>query len=187
MMKGETLISVLANGGVAVIKTDTIYGVVGQALNQATVERVYEIKKRTPEKPFIILISDLSELNKFDIRLNKYQRNCLNEWWPGGVSVIFDLQGSAFDYLHRGSKSLSFRVPGEESLRNILRETGPLVAPSANPEGAPPAKNIQEAKHYFENQVDLYLDGGVAVGEPSTLVALKKSNWEIVRQGVINL
>src|SRR5204863_149383 len=65
-----------------------------------------------------------------------------------------------FEYLHRGTNTLALRLPKDESLQNLLKKTGPLIAPSANVEGLPPAKNITDAKKYFGDGVDLYIDGG---------------------------
>lgn len=64
------LINTLKEGGVAVMPTDTIYGIVGQALNKDTVLRIYNLKKRAPEKPCIILIGDIEQLKLFSINLS---------------------------------------------------------------------------------------------------------------------
>ena len=56
---------VLARGGVGVIPTDTIYGIVGSALDKKTVERIYKLRKRNIKKPLIILIPAATALGKF--------------------------------------------------------------------------------------------------------------------------
>jgi L-threonylcarbamoyladenylate synthase len=76
--------------------------------------------------------------------------------------------------LHRGTKTLAFRLPSSQSLRTLLIETGPLIAPSANPEGQAPAQNITEAKKYFGDLVDFYLDGGEIHGKASKVIKLHK-------------
>jgi L-threonylcarbamoyladenylate synthase len=187
--RDEKLKSILKEGGVAVMPTDTIYGLVGRADRQDTVERIYEIKKRAPAKPCIILISDQKDLEKFSVFLSNAQREEIKEYWftLSGVegpsasaqdlrptSIIFDCQDDKLEYLHRGTNTLAFRMPKEEKLRELLSETGPLVAPSANPEGLPPAKNILEAKNYFGELIDLYVDGGEASGAPSKIIKLHK-------------
>ena len=63
----QKLIEVLQKGGVVVMPTDTIYGIVGQALNKETVEQIYDLKHRAPLKPCIVLVSDISDLNKFSV------------------------------------------------------------------------------------------------------------------------
>lgn len=164
--KDENLIKVLKNNGVVVMPTDTIYGIVGKALEKNTVERIYDIKKRSPKKLCIILIGDIKELKKFGIILLKEKREILENYWPGPVSVVLD--------------HLAFRLPSPKSLRNLLLETGPLIAPSANPEALPPSKNIHEAKGYFKDLVDLYIDGGEIEAKASKLIKLNNDGSVIV-------
>lgn len=178
----QKLIKILQNGGVAVIPTDTIYGVVGQALNKKTVERVYQIKERTPEKPFIIIISNTVDLESFGIKLNDFQQKKVVEYWPGPVSLVFEVGGSNFEYLHRGTKSLAFRLPDSDFLTKLISHTGPLVAPSANPEGGIPAMNIEIAKQYFGDQVDYYADGEEKNGPPSKIIFLGDSSEKFLRR-----
>jgi L-threonylcarbamoyladenylate synthase len=170
----ENLKKVLKKNGVAVIPTDTIYGIVGRALAPETVSRIYDLKKRAPEKPCIILIGNITELEKFNINLPLEQKKILLRYWPGPVSIILDCPGEKFAYLHRGTKTLAFRLPAQESLKALLLEAGPLIAPSANPEGMMPAEDIKEAKKYFGNSVDYYMDRGRIVGKPSKLIKLNK-------------
>lgn len=157
--------------------TDTIYGVVCRALDETAVKKIYEIRKRAPDKPCIILISDISELEKFSVNLFAEQKEKIKEYWSNNsapTSIILDCLDDKFSYLHRGTKTLAFRLPTQEELKNLLKQTGPLIAPSANPEGLPPAKNIQEAKKYFGDIIDLYMDRGEIEGKASKVIKLHK-------------
>ena len=179
MWDDENLIKILRDGGVTVMPTDTVYGIVGSAGNKDTVERIYKIRKRSQEKPCIILIGDINELGKFSIKFSPAQKEKINEYWngDGAVSIIFDCVDDEFSYLHRGTKTLAFRLPALAPLRDLLLKTGPLVAPSANTEEVPPAspaQNIAEAKKYFGESVDLYVDGGTITGRASKVVRLHK-------------
>ena len=189
----DNLIEVLVNGGVAVIPTDTIYGIVGQAQNISTVNRIYDIRKRSPEKPCIVLIGQVGELEKLSVVLSKEQKNKLQEFWPisaiadigqkRATSIILDCSDEKFSYLHRGTKTLAFRIPSSESLQNLLLKTGPLIAPSANPEGLIPTQNIDQAKKYFGDSVNFYLDGGTITGKVSKLIKLHKDGTvDILRE-----
>jgi len=168
----KNLIEVLENNGVVVMPTDTIYGIVGKALQKNTVERIYKIKGRSPDKPCIVLIGDIKELQKFGIKIIKKQEEILKKYWPGPVSIILDCTDNKFKYLHRGTKTLAFRMPSSQVLRDLLLKVGPLIAPSANPEARLPSKNIEEAKKYFGNFVDLYIDGGELTSKASKLIKL---------------
>ena len=181
--------------------TDTLYGIVGRAENRAAVDRIYAARKRNPEKPCIILIGDIAELEKFSIVLSDKQalaRTVLASGNKEPVSMVLDCPDERFTYLHRGTKTLAFRVPAQEGLRNLLKQTGPLLAPSANLEARPPSENIAEAKKYFgdlvdpvrsrpreasatvtlgrpaSNGVDMYIDGGEIKGKASKVIRLLK-------------
>ena len=85
----ENLMETLKNGGVAVMPTDTIYGLVGRAENKETVEGIYKIKNRNPEKSFIILIGNINELSKFDFYPTEKQKEILNIALNKDTKLIF--------------------------------------------------------------------------------------------------
>lgn len=168
---------------IAVIPTDTLYGLVAPALDPEAVGLVYALKGRAPEKPCIILISEISELFKFGIIPTKAAATFLSKVWPGPVSVVLPCLSEELAYLHRGTHSLAFRIPGEASLRELLQKAGPLIAPSANPEGQPVAHTIEEARAYFGDKIGEYVDGGFLDGLPSTLVDFSVSPAKLLRHG----
>lgn len=172
----ENLVKTLADGGVVVMPTDTIYGVVGRAEDADTVERIYKIRKRNGEKPFIILISSIEDLKKFSVQVGDVQGKILKEFFPAPVptSVILDCTDEKFAYLHRGTNTLAFRIPTQTQLQDLIKQTGPLLAPSANLEALPPSNDIQEAKNYFGENVDVYIDGGEIAGKASKIIRLHK-------------
>lgn len=181
------IISILRHGGIAVIPTDTMYGIVARARDRNAVTRLYELRRVTPKKPFIILIDSILRLREFGIILNAEQKAFLNRVWPGKVSVVLPCAQEAFAYLHRGTKTLAFRLPKNTSLVTLLRKTGPLVAPSANPEGEKPAETIAEAKHYFGDTVDVYAPASLRRGKPSTLVSLLSPVPKVLRRGSVRM
>lgn len=188
-MESEKLIETILAGGIGVLPTDTIYGLVGRADNKETVERIYKIRKRNPDKPFIILINSIEDLNKFNVTLEVATKNFINnkKLWPGKVSIIFPVTEPNFEYLTRKTLTLGFRIPEKPELKRLLENTGPLVAPSANPEGQLPAKNIEEAKKYFGDKLDFYIDEGILESEPSTLIKINDNKVEILRQGAVKV
>ena len=173
----------LKRGGIGVIPTDTIYGIVASAFDQTAVGRVYALKKRTPTKPCIILISSIDDLALFSIELSSEQRAALVRYWPGPTSIIVPCGSDVPEYLQRGTGTLSFRLPNDLVLFDFLRESGPLIAPSANPEGFPPATTVLEARDYFNDSVDFYHDGGTRAGKPSTLIVLSPSGTATILRG----
>lgn len=190
MIKTDTLpTDTLKSGGIGCMPTDTIFGLVGSALSEAVVSRIYKVRGRNPKKPLIILISSPDDLGFFDIRISANVRSDLNSIWPGPVSVILPVSKhllSKWQYLHRGTGYLAFRVPKNVRLRGFLKNTGPLVAPSANPQSLTPAKNVTQAKKYFGDRVDFYI-AGRSSDKPSTMIKFQKNGkWEIVREGAVS-
>ena len=179
--KNNDLVAALKNGEIAVIPTDTTYGIVGLAQNERTVHEIYRLRKRDLDKPFIILISDRKDLKKFGVKVTPAQEEILKKVWPGSISVILPCPHEKFAYLHRGKNTLAFRLPEKEDLRRLLRKVGPLVAPSANPQGHPVAKNISEVRAYFGHHADFYQDGGTIIALPSKLIDITDGTEKILR------
>ena len=172
----------LLSGGVGVLPTDTLYGIVGSALNPDTVDRIYDLKQRDSRKPLIVLISAVSELERFGVILSDALTLQLGNYWPGPHSIILPTIDEEFEYIHRGTDHIAFRLPDDEDLRALIAEVGPLVAPSANVEGKPPAKNVAEAKNYFGTDVDFYVEGEDLEGRASTIMELDGEEVRIVRE-----
>ncbi|MCA9397761.1 threonylcarbamoyl-AMP synthase [candidate division WWE3 bacterium] len=180
------LISSLQNNAVGIIPTDTIYGLVGKALHVPSVEKIYDLKDRTPDKPCIILINSVDDLASFLIELPDPTRKKLADLWPAPLSVIVPCKNNYFEYLHRGTESLAFRIPDNQELLKLLDIVGPLIAPSANPEGKNPATTLQEAQEYFNEKVEFYVDAGKLKGKPSTVVSFLTDTPTIIRDGVLD-
>jgi L-threonylcarbamoyladenylate synthase len=181
------IIELLRSGQIGVLPTDTIYGIHTSVFHPESVEKIYKIIKRDLDKPLIILISSLNDLAIFKIKLDPKTYNLLGKYWPGKISIILPVKEESLKYLHRGKKSLAFRIPADPHLKNFLEKTGPLVSTSANPQGAKPAKTIEEAEKYFGDQLDFYVNAGPLESEPSTLVEIKNAQPHILREGAVKL
>ncbi len=178
---------IIKKEGIGVIPTDTILGLVGSAFSKKVVEKIYEVRLRNKNKPLIVLIQNINELKKFGVK--NIPTKELTKIWPDKVSIIFEVKNKKFEYLHRGTNSLCFRMPKNKFIVNILKKTGPLVAPSANPEGKIPAKNITEAKKYFGSKLDFYVSGKRKSAVSSTIVRYVNNTrtFEIVREGAVSI
>jgi L-threonylcarbamoyladenylate synthase len=129
------------------------------------------------------LIGDAEELEKFSIILTEKQKNKIKEFWSfdpaqdfqsDPTSIVLDCIDPSLEYLHRGTNTLAFRLPAQAGLRELLLKTGPLIAPSANLEAEPSSETIEDAKKYFGEAVDLYIDGGTIKSKASKLIKLHK-------------
>ncbi len=147
----QNLIRVLMKGGIAVIRTDTLYGIVARANDEQAVGRVYTAKSRNPKKSCIVLLADEQQA------YGTLSTKSITMHGPTSILVNSPL---APEWLRRESDEIAYRLPDLPWLSEVIREVGPIIAPSANPEGMPPATTIDEAIDYFGKAVDLYVDNG---------------------------
>lgn len=170
---------------IGVIPTDTVYGLVARAADEQAVERLYRIKSRE-NKPGTLIAANLEQLEGLGLK-HRYLK-AVADFWPDAVSVIIPCADQSLAYLHRGKMSLAVRIPADKKLRELLEDTGPLLTTSANQPGEPPANTIQEAKEYFGDDVDFYVDGGDLSGnQPSTILRIIDDAIEIIRQGAVKI
>jgi L-threonylcarbamoyladenylate synthase len=95
-----------------------------------------------------------------------------SHYWPGPTSVVLPLD-KRLTYAHKGHGTLAFRIPDSPELVTLLQRTGPLATSSANPEGQSPPVTLAQAKEYFGDRVDFYVDGGdLSDRRPSRIIEL---------------
>ncbi len=180
-LQEKKVAELLKRNKIAVLPTDTIYGLVGTALSPRIVENIYEIKERDRKKPLIVLAASDDQINSF---FGPEVPEEISSLWPAKLSVI--LRCPKFPHIHRGGKTIAFRIPERKDLRNLLTDVGPVVAPSANPEGEKPATTIKKAQRYFGKKVDFYVDDGPMKSPPSTLIDYSDGEIKIIRKGAVN-
>jgi len=173
----QEIINVLNSGGVAFFKSDTMYGLHAKEENNAAVEKIRQLKGRDAQKPFIILIGDTAQLQKSGVLINKGAQKLINKYWPGKLTLV----------LSNNENTIAFRMPKDKDLQQILKEVGPVVSTSANPSGEKAAVSVDEAKKYFGDGVDLYVDSGNVESGPSTLVDATGEEIKILREGEVKL
>lgn len=163
------LVSLLKAGEVVVLRTDTLYGLVGSALSKQAIEKIYTIKSRDADKPLLVLVASAEDAFDNQELIEKYSEQSVE---PNTVIVP---SPSAPEWLRHADGTVAYRVPKNKELRELLRQTGPLVAPSANPQGLPPARTIDEARAYFGEAVRHYIDGGTVPIDtpPSRLLSVQ--------------
>ena len=178
------VVKLLKAGGVGFMPSDTIYGLSCQALDKAAVERLYKIKRRDKNKPFIVLISSISQLP--DLGVITTDVIPALKYWPGGLTIICNADDAPV-WLHRGTKTLAVRQPDSPKLLVLMKKTGPLISTSANTAGQKPIDSVAKAQRQFGDKLDFYVDAGVIKGEPSTII--KKDNYElkVLRPGAVKI
>lgn len=173
----------LLAGGVGVLPTDTVYGLVCRAADEPAIARLYSLKNRQA-KPGTLIAADIGQLA--DLGLKARYLKPVAHYWPNPISVI--IPTSALEYIHQGVGSLAVRIPANQPLRALLTRTGPLLTSSANQPGEPEPVDLAEAKAYFGDSIDFYIEGGDLSGrKPSTLIRIVDDAVEVLRQGAVTI
>lgn len=159
----------LLGGGIALLPTDTIYGLHAAAGDADAVARVARLKGRGDGKPFVVIAASAAQLRAFGVEVPE----ALESLWPAPLTAV----------LRRGEGTVAARVPDLAWLRDLLSRSGPLISTSANRSGEPAITTIDELSAEAAELIDIALDGGLVEGEPSTIVDFTGDQPQILREG----
>lgn len=179
------LIKVLQSGSVGVIPTDTVYGLVCLANNEAAVKRLYGLKERQ-SKPGTLIAANIDQL--VELGFKRRYLMAVEQFWPGAVSVVVPHGGIDTAYLRQGLPDLAVRIPADKKILNLLSKTGPLLTTSANLPGHEQSKTSQEAQTFFGDKLDFYVDGGDLTNrQASTIIRVVDDAVEVLREGAVKI
>jgi L-threonylcarbamoyladenylate synthase len=192
------VVEMIARGGIIAFRTDTFYGLGADPFNASAVQKVKDLKGREEDKPILVLISDVEQLDRLIENRSSAFDELAKDFWPGALTIIGEAIGQLARELTAGTKTVGVRLPDDDRVRALVRACGgALTATSANPSGEPPARTAEEVANYFADGIDLIVNGGAAeTDQPSTVVdatgagsagILPASRTEVrlVRQGSI--
>lgn len=177
----EEIATILGNGGVVLLPTDTIYGLHARALDERAVERIVDLKGRAETKPFVVLASSIDEFPHLGIDADPDLLQRLASIWPAPLTAILPLRRPIA--ASRGMATLAVRIPALDWLRELVKRTGPLVSTSANRSGEPPVDSPESLARELHEALDAIADAGVQTGEPSAIVDLTSAEPRFIREG----
>lgn len=174
----------LRAGHLAVIPTDTVYGLAAHLDYPSAIQEIFVAKGRPPEKPIPVLGADLEQLASI-ARFDERAKKLAERFWPGPLTIILPrVEGFDVDLGGDERRTVGVRVPKEPRTLELLRHTGPLAVTSANRSGEKEATTIDDARDALGDAATAYLDGGRCVGTPSTIVFLVGER-RLLREGPI--
>lgn len=179
------VVSILRKGGVGVIPTDTVYGIVALASDPVAVRKVLTIKKRPLDRPLPVLVSSVGEAARY-AQLGTEARRLLERFWPGQLTAVLQaIPGVEIPAGIRGDGTIGLRVPDDRLCLQLTGEAGPIVAPSANPPGEPAPRSVAMVDGTVLEKVDFVIDGGdCRVGTASTVISLV-DRITVLREGAV--
>jgi L-threonylcarbamoyladenylate synthase len=180
---------ILRDGGLVAFPTESFYGLGANALDPGAVARVFSVKGRSESKPLLVLVDSLAMAESLVSALPAGVRELMARHWPGALTLVLKAAPHVPDSLTAGTGTIGLRVPAHPLALALVRAARLAVtAPSANPSGAPPPTTALDVRRYFEEAVDLILDGGPTAGGTGSTVA-DCTVWppRVLRQGPVTV
>ena len=176
---------ILENGGAVILPTETVYGLFAQAMNEAAVEHVYQLKRRPKDKAMNLNVADLETILAFSKNQPSYLKTLYEAFLPGPLTIILQANDRVPAWINSGLSTIGFRIPNHPKTLELIQQTGPLIGPSANISGRESGKIFADIKTQFNNEVTGLVDDAALTGVDSTILDLSGETARILRQGAI--
>ncbi len=178
----ESAANAIRDGRVVVYPTENMYGLGADPFNERAVRGLFDIKRRPPANPVLVVVSDETQLDTLVEGVSDVAKACMDEFWPGPLSLLLPGKVTLPGILTAGRSKVCVRCPGNATARELCRTVGHAVtSTSANIAGAPPACSISELDL---PGLAIAIDGGnIEPGPPSTIY--DPDTGKAYREGVV--
>lgn len=176
-------VEILERGGVIAYPTDTYYGLGCDLMSKKAIERLYQLKGRDKKKPLSFLCPDLSDVAKYG-HVSNFAYRTMKGLTPGAFTFILEATRVVPEIMMSKQKQVGIRVPDAPLARALAAGLGrPIITTSASDTEGEPLIDAKDIKEKLGHGLDLILDGGVTLMEPSTVVSLIGDSLEVLREG----
>lgn len=179
---------VLAQGGLVIFPTETVYGLAADALSEQAVRRVWEVKGRPSDKPLPVQVADTGGLRLLWRDVPQELLPLINAFLPGPLTLVYWRSALVPDIVTAGTETVGVRIPDHPVALALLRAFGrPIVAPSANLSGEAPPSCVADISSQLLEKVDLVIDAGhTGSGVPSTVLDVTARPARVLRAGALS-
>ena len=184
----RTAVSVLNKNGIIAYPTETFYALGTRYDKKDALEKLYEIKRRPEEKAIPLIIGNIEQLSLLTGHISGPAWELINKFWPGPLTLVLSAGKGLDEYLMSDNK-VAVRIPGESFALQLAKAAGfPITATSANISDKPPAETASMVSDYFDQAIDLIIDGGHTKGGlPSTIIEATEDEIRTLRKGAIDI
>ncbi len=178
---------IIHEGGLVAVPTETVYGLAGNGLSAAAVEKIYEVKGRPDWKPLSLMVPGSEALGLYGRDVPRGAWVLAKRFWPGPLTIVVKADPKTPKIVLAGGDTVGLRCPDSEKTLALLQACGlPLAAPSANPSGAPSPKTANQVAAYFDGKIEAIIDGGpCGLGTESTIVDMSVTPYRVLRRGAL--
>jgi len=179
---------VICAGGVVCFPTRCLYGLGADALNEAAVERVFDIKERPANMPLLVLITRLDQLAGLAKSIPRIAQTLMERFWPGRLTLVLEAGPGLPPRLTAGTRKIGIRLAAHPVAQALAEAVGrPITGTSANLSGGAGCRQIAELDPRIARQVGLILDGGpLKGGVGSTVVDVTGEAPVVIREGEVS-
>jgi len=181
----------IQRGGLAVIPTDTVYGVAADAFDSDAVSDLLAAKGRGRDMPPPVLVSAATTLDALAVRVPAYARALVEEFWPGPLTLVCHAQPSLQWDLGDTRGTVAARMPDHAIALEILERTGPLAVSSANRTGMPAATDADQVEEMLGEDAEVLVDAGPSptsdAPTASTILDVTGPHPRVLRLGALDL
>ena len=178
----------LRGGALAILPTDTVYGIGADAFRPGAVQSLLNAKGRSRDMPPPVLVGSVRAANALVEDLGPYGQELIDEFWPGGLTLICRSSRSLKWDIGETKGTVAVRMPQNQVALDLLAQTGPMAVSSANLTGQPAATTAEGAREQLGEAVAVYLDGGPCETDvPSTIVDLTGDMPRLLRGGAVSI
>ena len=177
----------IRDGKLAIVPTDTVYGLATTPYDEDAVRRLYLAKGRVEQQPTALVVRDIELLRECLPELDGAPERVARALLPGPYTLILPNPGRRFPWL-TGSRpeTLGVRIPGLTGpARDVLDRAGALVATSANLPGGPDPHTLDDVPEQLRAAAAALVDGGELPGTPSTVIDLTGGEPVVLREGAV--
>src|ERR1700729_2814310 len=180
-------VAALRNGELAVIPTDTVYGLAADAFSPAAVAALQAARGGTRGAPPTVLVGSVRTAAALTESLGAFGQDLIDEFWPGALTLVFRASPTLVWDLGDTLGTVAVRMPLHAVTLDVLKQTGPLAVSSATRYRQPPAVSADEAERQFGEAVSVYLDGGPCTDTiRSTILDLTGTIPKVLQAGAIS-
>jgi tRNA threonylcarbamoyl adenosine modification protein (Sua5/YciO/YrdC/YwlC family) len=179
----RSVVDVLRRGGIVAYPTDTVYGVGCDIMNKKAIEKVYLLKKRHKSKPFSFICSDLKHISRY-AKVSNYAYKTMRRLLPGPYTFILEGSKLVPKIMLTKRKTAGIRVPDNPICLALVKELGnPIITTSATLPNDTILHDASLIHDFYNNRIDVVIDGGPTSGNPSSVISLIDDVPEIIRKG----
>jgi L-threonylcarbamoyladenylate synthase len=183
----DAAIAAIEAGRLAIVPTDTVYGLATSAATEDAARRLYRAKGREELQPTALVVASLHRLAELLPDLDARATAAAHALLPGGLTLILPNPARRFPWLTGARpETIGVRVPDVTGPgRRVLDAVGAMVATSANLPGGPDPRTLAEVPAQLRDAADAVVDGGELPGTASTVLDLTGTEPVVVREGAV--